>query len=342
MLDLNHILLFIAAISPLVVLFRTTRGGAEESWRRVALVVLAVTVIAWLVRRNRAGFIGGGAWFFCLFLPAWAFRKAAELAQQQHFAAARRLLSLLRFVHPARGLREHAAFVDALESASRNRTTVDPPIATHGPSTFAERDAGLTPAVAALIALNVAMFLAEIAFGGSTNFATLHRLGALEPYPVLAERQYWRLITAPFLHYGTLHLFLNLFALYYFGRTLERAIGAMRFTATYFLAGIGSCAEVALLWRAGWLHADQLVGASGAVMGVVGAWAGTLLHDRHIASARHQLWNIAMIVSVQTAFDLVTPQVSMAAHLGGFATGLLVGFALAPRRTTPFDAPVSI
>ncbi|MEP7078408.1 MAG: rhomboid family intramembrane serine protease [Chthoniobacterales bacterium] len=342
MIDLGHILLFVAIVSPLAVLFRTARRGGDPGWRRVALLVLFVTGITWSFRPNYAGFVGGAAWFLLLFLPAIVFRKAAELARIGRFGGARRALGLLRPLHPAAGLREHVAFIDAMETQWRTRGVLQPFSLPRRNSIFGDPAAAIMPGVMTLVTLNVAMFIAEIALGGSTNSRTLHRLGALEPYPVLAFGQYWRFITAPFLHYGSLHLFLNIFALYYFGRTLESAIGTLRFMIVYIVAGIGSCAEVALLWRFGWLHADQLVGASGAVMGVVGAWAGLLLRDRREALASQRLQHIASIVVIQTVFDIITPQVSMAAHLGGFTTGLLAGFALAPSRRAQEPAAVGI
>ena len=64
-------------------------------------------------------------------------------------------------------------------------------------------------------------------------------------------------------------------------------------------------------------------------MGVVGALAGWLLRHPHAPTARRRLTNIAIIVAMQTAFDLYTPQVSMTAHLGGLVSGLLLGLLLA-------------
>jgi rhomboid protease GluP len=67
-------------------------------------------------------------------------------------------------------------------------------------------------------------------------------------------------------------------------------------------------------------------------MGIVGAWAGFLLLHRDAPRARQRLSNVIMIVVIQIAFDLSTPQVSMAAHLCGLITGFLVGLAIAPKR----------
>ncbi|MGI8438373.1 MAG: rhomboid family intramembrane serine protease [Chthoniobacterales bacterium] len=187
-----------------------------------------------------------------------------------------------------------------------------------------------TPAVGVLIALNVAMFLVETVSGGSTNTTTLLRLGAMEPLLVVFRGEYWRLFAALFLHYGPLHLFMNLYALYVLGPALENAIGAARFAICYVVAGLGSTAGVVLLWRLGLTRADLLVGASGAIMGIVGAWAALLVRQRHLPMARRRLATIGLIVVMQTLFDLYIPQVSMGAHLCGLATGFVAGFIFAP------------
>ena len=186
-----------------------------------------------------------------------------------------------------------------------------------------------TPAVWALILLNVAMFGMEIVLGGSTNSLTLQNLGGLEPAAVVVRREYWRLFTALFLHYGALHLGINLLGLYILGPALERIIGATRFILSYLLSGIGSSAGVVLLWALGLTKSNLLVGASGCIMGVIGVSAGLLLRHRQSPLAGRQLQNIVAIVAIQTAFDLWSPRVSLAAHLSGFISGVFIGLVLA-------------
>jgi rhomboid protease GluP len=186
-----------------------------------------------------------------------------------------------------------------------------------------------TPAVWALILVNLVMFGMEILFGGATNSRTLHALGALEPDAVIVKHEYWRLLTALFLHYGVLHISFNLYALYLLGPGLERMIGSLRFAMSYLITGLGSSAGVVLLRALNLTKADELVGASGCVMGIIGVSAGLLLRHRKSPLAGRQLRNILVIVVIQTAFDLSTPQVSLAAHLCGFATGVMVGTILA-------------
>ncbi|MBA3962148.1 MAG: rhomboid family intramembrane serine protease [Chthoniobacterales bacterium] len=184
-------------------------------------------------------------------------------------------------------------------------------------------------AVWGFVFLNLAMFGAELALGGATNEPTLHRLGALEPAVVLQGHEYWRLVSALFLHYGFLHLFVNLYALYLLGPALERVIGSIPFAAGYLISGLGSSGGVVLLRALGLTREDQLVGASGCVMGVIGISAGLLLRHRQTPLAGRRLREILGIVAFQTIFDLLTPQVSLVAHLSGFFTGVLVGLLLA-------------
>lgn len=105
MLDLNHILLFVAGISPLVLLAQTWRHGRlYRAWRLASLAVLLVVGVAWLVRPDSAGFVGGGAWLALLVVPAVGSRKMAELASAQRYTLARRLARGLLFLHPASAL----------------------------------------------------------------------------------------------------------------------------------------------------------------------------------------------------------------------------------------------
>jgi rhomboid protease GluP len=188
------------------------------------------------------------------------------------------------------------------------------------------------PAVLILILLNVVAFLFEISVGDLNDPETLHRVGALDPYAVVAQGEYWRLFTALFLHGGFTHLLFNVFALYVLGPPLERAIGTVRFAVCYLISGLASSAGVVGLMELGFVQVAELVGASGCIMGIVGAWAGFLLRRRHVPQAKQRLGNVVMIIVIQIAFDLSTPQVSMAAHLCGLVAGFFLGLILAPRR----------
>ena len=328
-MDLNHILLFLAVISPLLVLARAWRPGAPyHGWRIAALVVLAITAVAWILAPRAAGYIGGLAWTALLFLPAIGLRKMTELAAQGDYKSAAKLGTILQILHPSAELRDQVRLFQRLES-HRNHPVGFASV----PVTNRVRHSQLrsAPAVLVLILLNVVAFLFEISVGDLNDSEVLHRVGALEPYAVIAQGEYWRLFTALFLHGGFTHLLFNVFALYILGPPLERSIGTIRFAVCYLISGLASSTGVVGLTVLGFVQVGQLVGASGSIMGIVGAWAGFLLRHRHAPQARQRLANVGLIVAIQIAFDLSTPQVSMAAHLCGLIAGFFLGLVLAPR-----------
>ena len=358
-MDLNHILLFLAVISPLVVLARTWRPGAQHhAWRIAAFVVLAITGIAWFLVPRAAGYIGGFAWIALLFLPAIGLRKMTELAAEADYKSAAKLGEILQILHPSAELRDQVRLFRHLESqgASFQGGTVGTPLRngsparilrpTHraGPASQAGRivprsQLRSAPAVLALIVLNTVAFLFEISVGDLNDPEVLHRVGALEPYAVVVQGEYWRLFTALFLHGGFTHLLFNVFALYILGPPLERSIGTLRFTVSYLVSGLASSAGVVGLTILGFVQVSQLVGASGCIMGIVGTWAGFLVRHRHVPQAKQRLGNIVMIIVIQVAFDLSTPQVSMAAHLCGLIAGFFLGLILAPRTVSGIGDP---
>ena len=340
-MNLNHIFLFLAIVSPLLVLARAWRPSAPyHGWRLAALVVLAVTAVAWFLWPDVSGYVGGAAWFLLLFLPTIALRKITQLAAQGDYKSAERLGAAIQILHPTAELREQVRLFRHLKSdppRSRASSSVPPD---YDRATSTRRSLlRSAPAVLVLILVNVLAFLYEIYAGGWNDPEVLHQIGALEPDAVVQQGEYWRLFTALFLHAGFLHLAFNLFALYVLGPPLERSIGTIRFLACYLISGIASSAGVVALTEIGLVQESQLVGASGCILGVVGAWAGLLLRHRHAPFAKQRLANIGLIVAIQIAFDLSTPQISMPAHMGGLVAGFFLGLLLAPRAVSGGSDP---
>ena len=315
--------------TPLLVLARAWRPeGIFRGWRIAAVIVLAITGVAWLFFREYAGYVGGGAWFALLFLPAVGLRKASQLAAHGRYQSARRLTAMLQFLHPTAQVRDQLQLFRNLESRARSGDQIQG----QSPPQDRERRLQRAPAVIAFILLNVGAFCIELWRGALTNPIILHRLGALDFYAVISKGEFWRLFTALFLHYNLLHLVFNLFALYVLGPPLERTIGTVRFAMCYLIAGVGSTAGVVLLTVIKIVRPAELVGASGCVMGIVGAWAGFLVRHRHVWQARERLLNILLIIAIQIVFDISTPQVSTSAHLCGLVTGFAIGLVVAPKR----------
>ena len=328
-MDLNHILLFLAVISPLLVLARAWRpGGPYRGWRVAAVLVLAVTAVSWILVPTVAGYIAGIVWTLLLFLPAIGLRKMTELAARGDYRSAGKLGAILQILHPTSELRDQVRLFQHLGPHQSPAASESIPVAERAQRPSQLRSA---PAVLVLILLNVVAFLFEISVGDLNDPEILHRAGALDPYAVVAQGEYWRLFTALFLHGGFTHLLFNVFALYVLGPPLERAIGTVRFAVCYLISGLGSSAGVVALMVLGFVQVAELVGASGCIMGIVGASAGFLLRHRHVPQAKQRLGNVAMIIVIQIAFDLSTPQVSMAAHLCGLIAGFFLGLILAPR-----------
>jgi membrane associated rhomboid family serine protease len=339
--NLNHIFLFIAVISPLLVLARAWRPSAPyHGWRIAALIVLAITAFAWLFLRDAAGYIGASAWFVLLFVPAIGLRKMTELAAQRNYRSARKLGSALQILHPTSELREQVQLFRELESQVNHRAVFhSPPVGYQTPRRIRHSQLRSAPAVLIFILLNAVAFLFEISVGDWNDPEVLRRIGALDLYSIVVQHEYWRFFTALFLHGGLVHLLFNVFALYILGPPLERSIGTMRFVVCYLISGLASGAGVVGLTLMGLVQPAELVGASGSIMGIVGAWAGFLLRHRHAPQAKQRLGNVLMIVAIQIAFDLSTPQVSMAAHLCGLIGGFFLGLILAPRPVTRIDDP---
>ena len=294
--------------------------------------MLIVTAVAWFFWRGASGYIGGVAWFLLLFLPAIGLRKITQLAEQGDYHSAIRLGAALQIVHPTAELRDQIRLFRHLKSNVPHRPAFRAAPVDHDVPSYTWRtQLRSAPAVFALILINVLVFLFEIYFGDWNNPHVLHQIGALEPEAVLAQGEYWRLLTALFLHGGFLHLGFNLFALYVLGPPLESSIGTIRFLACYLISGVASSAGVVALNQMGLVGDAEVIGASGCIMGVVGAWAGFLLRNHRAPLARQRLANIGLIVAIQVAFDVSTPQVSMSAHMGGLIAGFFLGLILAPR-----------
>jgi len=194
-------------------------------------------------------------------------------------------------------------------------------------TTFASKTAYATYS---LIGVNLLFFGIEILYGGSKNTHILYHLGALLPQNVWSG-EWGRLLTSMFLHFGPLHLCMNMLGLYFLGNFVESALGKGRYLVIYFTSGIGSMLTIVLLAAAAQFPNIIVVGASGAIMGLIGAIGAVLLRDWQQERSRlaaRRLRTIVFIIGLQIVFDFLTPQVSMTSHLSGLIIGFLVSNAL--------------
>jgi membrane associated rhomboid family serine protease len=194
---------------------------------------------------------------------------------------------------------------------------------TMGPAAFS---GGATPATFVLIALNVIVFLAEVAgaHGGlSAEASPLIPKFALFG-PAVAEGEWYRLLTSAFLHASLFHIGGNMLLLYFLGRILEPAIGTPRFVAIYFVA-LFAGSFGALIFTPDGLS----LGASGAVFGVLGA-GFVIARGRGIDNLAS---SIGFLIVLNLAISFGVPGISVGAHLGGLVAGVLcAGLVLAGER----------
>ncbi|EKQ70062.1 putative membrane protein [Leptolyngbyaceae cyanobacterium JSC-12] len=181
-----------------------------------------------------------------------------------------------------------------------------------------------------LIGINLFVFVMEIWLGGSEDLYVLYQMGALVPENVFAG-EWWRAIAAIFLHHGIVHLLTNMLGLYVFGALAEAALGRKKFLITYFFTGVGSMLAVVFVSTLTNSTTQLTVGASGAVLGMVGAEGAIQLKGWWVEKAKiaqERLRLIGIIMILQLFSDLITPQVSIVGHLSGMILGLLAGSVL--------------
>ncbi len=183
-----------------------------------------------------------------------------------------------------------------------------------------------------IIGINAVVFVLDLAQGNSDSFVrgggTLNDDLALNARAV-ADGEWWRIVTSGFIHFGLIHLAMNMFALWILGSQIEAALGRLRFVLLYVVSLLAGAVGVLLL------SPHELTGgASGAIFGLLGA---------AIAGQRARginIWDsgLGMVLVINLAITFGIPGISIGGHLGGLAGGFLVGllfFDLGPRARTP-------
>jgi membrane associated rhomboid family serine protease len=196
-------------------------------------------------------------------------------------------------------------------------------------------------ATRALIGINVVVMIISIAAGGLTAMAgggwggllgqstPLTDWGSVIGYATygpndtvlhgVAAGEWWRLVTAMFLHYGVLHLLLNMYALWILGRELEAVLGRLRFVGLYLLAGLGGNV-------AAYVFSAPNAATAGASTAVFGLMSATLVILRRLNLS---IQPILPVIVINVLFTFVVANISVAGHLGGLVVGAVVAVILA-------------
>lgn len=179
--------------------------------------------------------------------------------------------------------------------------------------------------VPVLIVINLAIYAITAAQAGSlgANYrAPLFDSWVLWPRGIVTYDEPWRLFTAGFLHFGPVHVALNMLSLWIIGRDIEPVFGRARFAVVYFLSLVGGSVAVFLFGSVN----SGTAGASGAVWGVLGAVLVTVLRLKLNPQP------VLVVLAINAVISFL-PGVSLLGHLGGFVVGVLASAVLlyAPR-----------
>jgi membrane associated rhomboid family serine protease len=181
---------------------------------------------------------------------------------------------------------------------------------------------GAFPATYVLIAINVVVYLIEIANGAGGLFKEQGSQFIVDfalHGPSVAEGEWYRLITSGFLHANVMHIAFNMLILFFLGRLLEPALGTPRFLALYF-ASLLAGSLGALLFEP-----DAFtIGASGAVFGLAAA-TFVIARGRGMDALAGQ---IGFLVLFNLFFSLASERISLGAHLGGLIGGAICALAI--------------
>jgi membrane associated rhomboid family serine protease len=188
-----------------------------------------------------------------------------------------------------------------------------------------------------LIAINVVVFLADLAipvpssspFSGA-GVGELTAEGALIPQ-LVAQGEWWRLITHAFLHANVLHIAFNMYALYLIGPIIEQIYGHVETLVIYLLCALGGGVLTVITDQQGYT-----VGASGAIFGLFGLGFAVWRFRRLVLNpqSRAILSQIGFLIVLNLVFTFAIPGISWTGHIGGLAVGLAIGVLVPPASGT--------
>jgi membrane associated rhomboid family serine protease len=146
---------------------------------------------------------------------------------------------------------------------------------------------------------------------------------------LVAEGEWWRLLTVVLLHGSAMHIFFNMWALWQLGPSVEALSGRLPFLTLYLAAAAGGGLLVYLLGNID----DVAIGSSGAIFGLFGVWLYNAYRRRETAFGRAILSQLGFLLLVNAMLPLFFPAISWQGHLGGLLTGILVSALWERRRT---------
>lgn len=186
------------------------------------------------------------------------------------------------------------------------------------------------PATIVLMAISILVFLAPMLIPDLDVLDLRARFGQFNL--AVAAGEWWRIFTAGFLHGGMIHLLFNMWALWIFGKPLETQIGSASFVSLYLASAVAGGAAAFLLTD----PRVTVVGASGAIFGLFGAWLYSSYRTRHTRIGSAQFRNLLVLLGLNVFLSISVPAISWQGHAGGLAAGFAIAalWSRSPQTTT--------
>ena len=177
-----------------------------------------------------------------------------------------------------------------------------------------------SPVTFTFLGIIILYFIIMSLNGGTTDAFNLVKFGALFPPFVSQFNQYYRFVTAIFIHIGIMHLFFNSYALYIFGTQIEEVMGSIKYLFFFLLAGIGGNIVTYFF------NFDSIsAGASGSLFGILGAFVYLIRHHKNMITAQGRK-SILQLIGINLIITIISPSISITAHFGGLIIGYFLSY----------------
>ena len=175
-----------------------------------------------------------------------------------------------------------------------------------------------------LVAINIIVFLVMEILGDTEDSAFMLNNGAMNPYLVLYEGQWYRLFTATFMHFGIQHLANNMLLLFLLGQIFERAVGPVRYLGIYLGSGLAG-SFLSFFYLCLMNKNDIVAGASGAIFGIVGGMIIVII----VHKGKYQgisTKRMLFMAAITLYFGFATAGTDNVGHVGGLLAGIILTF----------------
>ena len=181
-----------------------------------------------------------------------------------------------------------------------------------------------SPVSTAILIICVILYFVEQTNGHPENADTAIRYGAMYA-PMVKRGQYWRLVSACFVHFGIWHIIANMYSLYALGPGAEAILGSVPFAVLYL--GSGFCGNLVTYLRDEKRGRNSVsAGASGAIFGLMGAFLVIALDPRYRAFV--SIRSLLVTLAINLVYGAASRRINQWAHLGGLVSGMIITFVL--------------